>query len=279
MFVNGKGRGRRGLTAGAVALLWSSATFAAGPTKDECVDANEEAQDLRQAGALLEARTRLAVCMAPQCPGPVRDDCIARLHAVDEAIPTIVVDASGDGGSEPRRTITLDGHAVAEGAAQAPIPVDPGVHHVAYGPDGHGAESVTVVVQEGEKDHRVVIPPVSPSPDGERRLQRPLGLGVGALGLAGMALGGILAALAKSTDAHALSDECGGDPGACSPAGVRDGERAHAQARASTIALIGGGVFVGAGALIYFTAPGGHRVAFGATDGAGHAGLTLGGDL
>jgi hypothetical protein len=277
MLVKVAARMRRGLAAGAVAWLWAGATLAAGPTKDECVDANEDAQDLRQAGALLEARIRLGVCVASQCPGPVRDDCVARLHAVDDAIPTIVVDAKG-GGSELRGAITLDGQAIARSTAPAPIPVDPGVHHIAYESDDHATESVTVVVQEGEKDHHVTIPP-APAPGGERPLQRPLGLGVGALGLAGVALGGILAALAKSTDAHALSDECGGDPGACSPAGVRDGERAHAQARASTIALIGGGVFLGAGALIYFTAPGGHRVAFGATGGAGHASLTLGGDL
>jgi hypothetical protein len=238
MLVKAAVRVRRGLAAGAVACLWSSATLAAGPTKDQCVDANEDAQDLRRAGALLEARTRLEVCVAPQCPGPVRDDCVAWLHAVDEAIRTTVVDAK----------------------------VDPGVHPVAHESDDPGTRSVTV-------------PPASPAPGGERRLQRPLGLGVGALGLAGIALGGILAALAKSTDAHALSDECGGDPGACSPTGVRDGERAHAQARASTIALVGGGVFLGAGALIYFTAPGGHHVALGVTGGAGRASLTLGGAL
>jgi hypothetical protein len=272
-------RARRGLAAGAVALLWSSATLAAGPTKDECVDANEDAQDLRQAGALLAARTRLGVCIAVQCPGPVRDDCVARLQAVEEAIPTIVVDDQGGGGSAPGRAITVDGHSIARSTASAPIAVDPGVHHIAFEPDGHGAESVTVVVQEGEKDHRVVIPAVSPSPTGVQRLQRPLGLGVGALGLAGVALGGILAALAKSTDAHALSDECGGDPGACSPTGVRDGERAHAQARASTIAFVGGGVLLGAGAVIYFTAPGAHGVAFGAAGGADHASLTLGGNF
>lgn len=277
MLVKVAARVRRGLAAGAVAWLWTSATLAAGPTKDECVDANEDAQDLRQAGALLEARARLGVCVASQCPGPVRDDCLARLHAVDDAIPTIVVDAKGGSGSELGPAITLDGQAIARSAALAPIPVDPGVHHVAYESDDHGTESVTVVVQEGEKGHHVTIP--SSAPGGERPLQRPLGLAVGALGLAGVALGGILAALAKSTDAHALSDECGGDPDACSPTGVRDGERAHAQARASTIALIGGGVFLGAGALVYFTAPGGHRVAFGATGGPGHAGLTLGGDL
>jgi hypothetical protein len=106
-----------------------------------------------------------------------------------------------------------------------------------------------------------------------------VGLVVGGVGLAGLALGGIFAALAKSTDAHALSDECGGDPNTCSAAGARDGDRAHAQARAATVALVGGGALLGAGTVIYFTAPGGHRALFGATGGAGRASLSLGGDF
>jgi hypothetical protein len=104
-----------------------------------------------------------------------------------------------------------------------------------------------------------------------------VGLAIGGVGLAGVALGTIFAALAKSTDARALSDDCGGNPNACSHAGVQEGERAHGQARASTIAFIGGGVLLGAGAVVYFTAARGRRVSVGATGAADRAGLSLNG--
>jgi hypothetical protein len=56
---------------------------------------------------------------------------------------------------------------------------------------------------------------------------------------------------------------------------VQEGDRAHAQAQASTIAFIGGGVLLGAGAVVYFTAPRGRRVSLGATGAADRVGLSL----
>jgi hypothetical protein len=267
-----------GLCAVTIAALGSRTALADGPSVDACVDANEEAQDLRLAGALLEARARLAVCIAPRCPAPVREDCVERLRAVDEATPTIAFGAAAR--MDPQRvTITLDGRPLAVSVAAGSIAVDPGVHEVAYEWAGHAPQTGTVVVREGEKDHRVELSPPGPSPTEEGRVQRPVGLVVGGVGLAGLALGGIFAALAKSTDTQALSDKCGGNPSACSAAGAREGDRAHAEARAATVALVGGGVLLGAGAVIYFTAPGGHRASFGATGGAGRANLSFGGDF
>jgi hypothetical protein len=265
------------LVAMAIAGLWSSSgtSWAANPIVDECVNANEEAQDLRSAGALLRARERLAVCIAPRCPGPVRDDCAARLHALEEATPTLVFAGTEGAGSDAHRIpVSLDGRPLPAKVPTAPIPVDPGAHQIVFESDGHTSETLTIVVREGEKDRLVTVPAASPE---RLDFQRPVGLVIGGVGLASLVLGSIFAALAKSTDAHALSDECGGNPNACSPAGVRDGERAHAQAQASTLALIGGGVLLSAGAVVYFTAPRGHRVSLGASGGAGRAGLSLSG--
>jgi hypothetical protein len=266
------------VTAVTFGALGSRTALAAEPTVDACVDANEEAQDLRLAGELLEARERLAVCISPRCPAPVRDDCVGRLRAVDEATPTIAF-ATAPGLDPQGMTITLDGRPIAASATAGPIAVDPGAHEVVFDWAGHAPQTDTVVVREGEKDHRVDLPPPAPSHSEAGSVQRPVGLVVGGVGLAGLAVGGVLAALAKSTDARALGDECGGDSNTCSAAGVRDGDRAHAQARSATIALVGGGVLLGAGAVIYFMAPGGHRASFGATGGAGRAGLSLSGDF
>jgi hypothetical protein len=132
----------------------------------------------------------------------------------------------------------------------------------------------------GEKDRRVeLVAPAASTHAAKDSPQRPVGLVIGGVGLAGLALGGIFAVLAKTTDAHALADECGGNASTCSIAGIEDGNRAHAEARTSTIALIGGGLLLGTGALIYFTAPGRHLVSVGGSAGADHAGLSLNGEF
>jgi hypothetical protein len=271
------------------AVLSPATTLAAGspaaPTRDQCIDANEDAQDLRREGALLDARARLAVCVAASCPGPVRDDCIERLRAVVEATPTLVLDiASGPGGDRRPVTVTLDGRALLASSMSGAIPVDPGAHRLVFESDGQASAPVTVVAREGEKQRHVGATFATPlRSDGLRSdgrdLHHALGLAVGGVGLAGLVLGGMFAAFAKSTDSSALSGECGGDSNACSAAGVRDGHTAHAQALASTIALVGGTLFLGAGAVIYFTAPGGARASVGTAVGAGKAGLTLNGSF
>lgn len=275
MSVMAKGGLALRLCAVAIAALGARTARADEPAIGACVDANEEAQDLRLAGELLAARARLAVCLAPRCPAPVRDDCVERLRAVEAATPTLTF-ATAAGVLAQRVTITLDGHPL---AAAGPIAVDPGAHAVVFEREDGALQTATVIVREGEKDHRVDLPEPAPSRPEGGRAQRPVGLVVGGVGLAGLALGGVFAALAKSTDAHALSDECAGNPNTCSAAGAQDGERAHTLARAATFALVGGGVLLGAGAFIYFTAPGGHRASFSATGGAERASLSLGGDF
>jgi hypothetical protein len=266
------------------AVLLPAPTLAAGPTtgptRDQCIDANEDAQDLRREGALLDARARLAVCVAASCPAPVRDDCNERLRAVVDAIPTLVLDiASGPGGARRPVTVTLDGRRLLASTLSGTIPVDPGAHRLVFESDGEASAPVTVVAREGDKQRHVEAVFATPLRSDGRDLHHALGLTVGGVGLAGLVLGGMFAAFAKSTDASALSDECGGNSSACSAAGVRDGHTAHAQALASTLALVGGTLFLGAGAVIYFTAPGVARASVGTTVGAGKAGLSLNGSF
>ena len=256
--------------------LWPSAMLAAGPTTDRCIDANEDGQDLRREGSLLEARARLVVCISPSCPGPVRDDCAERLRAVDDAIPTIVLDATdGAGAALTRVLVTLDGHSIPASTAAGAIPVDPGPHRLLFESDGHAATPLTIVAREGEKDRHVHAALAVRIPVGGANLQHPLGLAFGVVGLVGLATGGLFAALAKSTYDHALSGECGGNPNGCSASGASDGRSAQAQARTSTIALIGGGVLLSAGAVIYFTAPAGAPVSLAPTVGIDRTGLSL----
>ncbi len=240
----------------ATAFMWPAMTFAAGPMRDQCVDANEEAQDLRREGSLLEARSRLEVCIAPSCPRAVRDDCVERLRTMDDVIPTIVLDATDDVGRDLSvAAVTVDGHSIPSSALSGAIPIDPGVHRLLFESQGREPKYLTVVVREGQKNLRIRAVLDTRLSATRESVQRPLGLAIGGVGLAGLALGGMFAVLAKSTYAHALGGECGGDTNGCSAAGESDGRSAQAQARVSTIALVGGGAFLAAGAAIYFTAP------------------------
>src|SRR5580698_10702647 len=97
----------------AIMLCVSLAAFparAADPTKQECVEANDAAQDLRQSGKLRQAREKLAICASASCPSVVRDDCMQRLAELDSAMPQVVFsarDASGNDLVDVK--VTIDG--------------------------------------------------------------------------------------------------------------------------------------------------------------------------
>jgi hypothetical protein len=67
----------------ALVALWSSRAAADGPPdKAACLDASSQAQSLRDAHKLVEARQKLRVCAQAACPGVVQRDCLSWLDAV-----------------------------------------------------------------------------------------------------------------------------------------------------------------------------------------------------
>jgi len=87
------GRRRRrassALTASLAAAMLLSASAFADVTKEQCIDANGQARELRREGKLAAAREQLRLCGNPKCPAMVRDDCAKRLDEVDKAQPTM----------------------------------------------------------------------------------------------------------------------------------------------------------------------------------------------
>jgi hypothetical protein len=262
----------------ALAVIWvASATpraFAAGPSKAECIAANEEAQDLRRAGRLRAARAKLSQCVEASCPGPVREDCSQAIAEVDAAMPTLVFEVRDAAGND------VSGARVSLGGDESPAPitgtalsVDPGAHHFVFEADGAPTTEKDVVVHEGDKGRHIrvtmgtpaaaapqAVPPkpaVGPEekPAGGGSTMRTLGLVTGGVGVVGLAVGGIFGLLTKSTYDKALQDECGNRANGCTAQGSQDGKTAHTDAAISTGAFIGGGVFLAAGALLFFTAP------------------------
>jgi hypothetical protein len=82
-----------------------------------------------------------------------------------------------------------------------------------------------------------------------------IGIAVGAVGIAGVAFGAVAGLVASSTYSSA-KDACGGGT-VCPPGSDGLSKRASASdwAAASTIGFIAGGVLVGAGVVVYLTAP------------------------
>src|SRR5450432_2123164 len=133
-------------------LLADLPARSAEPTKQQCVDANDAAQDLRQSGKLRQARERLALCASASCPAIVREDCAQRLGEVDAAMPTIVFEAKDAAGNAlPAVAVTMDGQPFAEKLDGKPLQLDPGEHRFVFNAQGLPSTEKTLVVREGDK--------------------------------------------------------------------------------------------------------------------------------
>jgi hypothetical protein len=111
-------------------------------------------------------------------------------------------------------------------------------------------------------------PPPPPPPGGdtgpvvqvqndERTWQRPLGLGLAAVGVVGVGVGAFFGLSAKSTYDKAFGDGGGCDKATkvCNPSGQSSVDDARSKATISTVAFIAGAAFVAGGAFLFFTAP------------------------
>ena len=151
---------------GVLATL-SSVARAATPNIDQCLAANDKAQDLRREGKLHDAREKLVLCGAPSCPRAVREDCAQRMNEVDTAMPSLILDVQdGNGHDMSAVKVTLDEHFVADHVDGAATPIDPGPHTLIVESGGF-SHSETFVVHEGDKGRHVhvVLGETAPQPD------------------------------------------------------------------------------------------------------------------
>ena len=257
------------------ATLSPAVAFAAPPTKEQCIAANEAEQYLREAHKLREAREKLLLCVSDACPGPVREDCAQRLDEVTRATPSIVFEVKDAAGHDvPGVQISLDGRAVA-GSAGTAIEVDPGEHTFAFVAGGGPAtETRRLVIVEGIKErHETVVmkaaatavsgvevaPTASDSPASQTETSHLSGppvlswvaFGVGGVGLAVGVIAGVIAGDKHST----LAGECDNGAGTCAPQYVGDLDGFHSARTWSTVGYVVGALGVAGGAVLWFTAP------------------------
>jgi hypothetical protein len=125
---------------------------------DACATAAEEAQSLRDARKLRDARSKLLVCASEGCPAVVRRFCAQWLAEVTESLPSVVVQARDARGRDVIAVrVTIDGNPFLGRLDGSAVPVDPGAH-VFRGetPSGEVAEE-RVLVGEGDRMHRLTI--------------------------------------------------------------------------------------------------------------------------
>ena len=282
----------------AVVFAFDRHATAAEPTKDQCVDANEAAQALTRSARLIEAKQNLLTCVATTCPGPIREDCAQQLSQVELKMPTLVFEAKDETNRDLSAVrVMMDGRPLVYKLDGTEIPLDPGEHTFVFQSQGRGDETRMLVLREGDKNrHEQVVlkgaggggtplkvamgggPGASEQPANAGRTERAIGVGLGAAGATALVVGAVFGIAAKSTyggtEAHCGTSQ-GHPSNACDMAGYNASNSAHDQATASTAALIGGAVLLGAGAYFYLSAPKPGQMSVGAAMNKTGAGLSM----
>lgn len=289
----------RVLALAGIALPLAASLLATPARADDaaCIAASEQGLTLRRQGKLQDALKQLAACADPSCPGEVKAECANRIADVDKAMPTLVLAATDGSGNDLRDVkVTMDGTPLLTTLDGRPVSIDPGSHAFHFEAAGQPPVDKTLVLREGEKDRREVVmvgtPPPAPLPATPTptpspswwTTQRTLAVISGGVGIVGLGLGGVFGGLAIS-DQSQEKNNCSSS--SCPNRGQANADytTGNTNATVSTVAFIAGGVFVAAGAVLFFTA---HDPAAAPTTGrlflapstTGHgAGLVLGGAL
>ncbi len=211
-------------------MSFAPASRAADPTTVDCLSASETSIKLRKEHHFREARQQLLVCAALTCPVDVRSECERRVVAVNAAIPTLVFEARDAAGNDLSTvTVAMDGKPLVDRLEGTAMSLDPGAHSFHFEMAGAAPVDRSLVLREAEKDRRELIvfgagtsgstpsagaqvapPPVvtsegkaAPAKSGSgMSTLRILGLASGGVGVVGLGLGGVFAAMATSASSN-----------------------------------------------------------------------------
>jgi hypothetical protein len=189
-----------------VSLL--AAAAAADPQREACIAAYEGTQALRRAGKLKLALAQASLC-ADSCPAAVAADCKRWLREIDDALPSVVLEARGSTGTV---VVVIDGEPPRVVGTE-PVTLEPGDHRFTFrASDGKEVEERVTLVA-GEHRRRVVAvlgapPPPKPTPEPDTTdVVPPASYVLGGVGLAALVAAGVLAILGH-VERSDLEDTC-----------------------------------------------------------------------
>jgi hypothetical protein len=139
--------------------LWIASLFSLGVSRvaaatdstDQCLEAYEAGQRLRQAGDLVAAGEELLVCGGPACPVRMQGDCQRWLDAVERATPAVVFRVRGAKGVLLANVaVSIDGASARRLDGRALL-MNPGEHVLVFEHDGYLPLHTPIFVTEGEK--------------------------------------------------------------------------------------------------------------------------------
>jgi hypothetical protein len=248
---------------------------AADMTKDQCIDANTQAQMLRRDGKLAASLAQLQRCGSPSCPDIIRDDCTRRIDEVQRAQPSVIFSAKdGEGRDLVDVKVTVDGQPLADRLEGKGLIVDPGARSFTFTVAGQPPVTQSFVITEGDKDRheRIVIgtaaPATTPAPattatpapstppdqttGGGMGTRKILGLVLAATGVAGVAAGSVFGLLTISA-VNQQNTDCASMTSCSSPkSALSDHSSAQTDGTVSDVAFIAGGALLAVGAVLFF---------------------------
>ena len=127
-------------------------------TKRACASAYEQSQRLRQDGKLVEAREQAVRCAQTACPALLTTDCAHWVEELDQALPTIVIDARDEAGKELRHVrVALDGRTLSEELEGVAFALNPGRHRFRFQAPGRAPIERDEVIVQGRKNQRLEV--------------------------------------------------------------------------------------------------------------------------
>jgi hypothetical protein len=194
-------RDRKALIAAAVGIAATmvAETVAWADDREQCANAAEQAQTLRDEGKYRRAREQMMICVRDVCPGPIKSDCGKWLDQVERDAPTVVFGAKDGGKDITDVKVWMDGVAVTEKLDGKPQLVDAGEHTFKFEHGGVVKEE-KVLIQAGQKGRAISVafgqtattttPPPTPQEEGSLVPALVVG-GIGILALGSFTLFGI----------------------------------------------------------------------------------------
>jgi hypothetical protein len=147
-----------------LAVVLSSHSAWAGPTKEECVEAHSKGQDAKESGQLSLASKLFLTCAQASCPALIQGDCARFSDELEKIQPTVSFAARDSSGADlPDTTVYVDGVLTATRLDDGkPHEIDPG-HHAVRFLNGGRETTLTIVISQGEKGRSVLATFQSPN--------------------------------------------------------------------------------------------------------------------